>query len=60
MNDILEARQSKCKAEIETICKKYNLILVPIFQILGNQLVSNIQLTEPTLPADPSKEPSDG
>jgi len=68
MNDILNAgqdqenstlvKQLECKAKIEKICKEYGILLMPITQIVGNQVTSNITLVE--APVSPTGEADNG
>jgi len=68
MNDILNAgrdqenptlvKQLECKAKIEKICKEYGLLLMPVTQIVGNQVTSNVTLVE--APIYPTGEANNG
>ena len=68
MNDVLNAgqdqdnsilvKQLECKAKIEKICKEYGLLLMPVTQIVGNQVNSTITLVE--APVSPTNEVDNG
>jgi len=58
----LALKHLECKTKIEKLCLEYNLMLVPTFQIMGDQIASNIQLMARVDPSEvaPTEAPADG